>query len=126
MEDARQRQFLEREQRLAEQAKQERDEFLRIIQKQKEVEEQEKRIEEEKKDVLKKHSQQLRSQIQNNDEKGKQDRLDYLEEGRKIRQKIDEERRKIEAIKQKKLGELNTLNIPEKYTAELAKKKIAF
>jgi len=39
MEEARQRQFLEREQRLAEQAKQERDEFLRIIHKQKEVEE---------------------------------------------------------------------------------------
>lgn len=99
MEDARQRQFLEREQRLAEQAKQERDEFLRIIQKQKEVEEQERRIEEEKKEVLKKHSHQLRSQIHTNDEKSKQDRLDYLEEGRKIRQKIDEERRKIEAIK---------------------------
>ncbi len=99
MEDARQRQFLERETRLAEQAKQERDEFLRIIQKQKEVEEQERRIEEEKKEVLKKHSQQLRTQIHTNDEKSKQDRLDYLEEGRKIRQKIDEERRKIEAIK---------------------------
>jgi hypothetical protein len=41
----------------------------------------------------------LRSQIQQNDDKSKQERLDYLEEGRKIRQKIDEERRKIEAIK---------------------------
>lgn len=76
--------------------------------------------------MLKKHSQQLRTQIQVNDEKSKQDRLDYLEEGRKVRQKIDEERRKIEAIKMKKLNELNELNIPEKYTAELAKKKIAF
>ena len=57
------------------------------------------RIEEEKKEVLKKHSQQLRTQIHTNDEKSKQDRLDYLEEGRKIRQKIDDERRKIEAIK---------------------------
>jgi len=99
MEDARQRQFLERETRLAEQAKQERDEFLNIIQKQKEIEEQERLIEEEKKEVLKKHSYQLRTQIQLNDEKSKQDRLDYLEEGRKVRQKIDEERRKIEAIK---------------------------
>jgi hypothetical protein len=99
MEEARQRQFLERESRLAEQAKQERDEFLRINHKQKEVEEQERRIEEEKKEVLKKHSYQLRSQITTNDEKTKQDRLDYLEEGRKIRHKIDEERTKIEAIK---------------------------
>jgi len=35
--------------------------------------------------------------------KGKQDRLDYLEEGKKVRQKIVDERKKIEAIKQKKL-----------------------
>lgn len=97
---------------------------MRIIHKQKEVEEQERRIEEEKKEILKKHSQQLRSQIQVNDEKGKQERMDYLEEGRKVRQKIEEEKRKIEAIKQKKLNELNNLEIPDKYKAELAKKKI--
>ena len=76
--------------------------------------------------MLKKHASQLRGQIQNNDEKSKQDRLDYLEEGKKVRQKIDEERRKIEAIKAKKLNELNGLAIPDKYTAELAKKKISF
>ena len=45
LEDARQNQFLERERRLAEQAKQERDEFMRIIKKQKEVEDEEKYIE---------------------------------------------------------------------------------
>jgi len=94
---------MDREKRLAEQAKQERDEFLRIIEKQREVQEQEKRIEEEKKELMKKHSQQLRGQISNNEEKGKQDRLDYLEEGKKVRQKIVDERKKIEAIKQKKL-----------------------
>jgi hypothetical protein len=48
---------MDRERRLAEQAKQERDEFMRIITKQKEVEEQERRIEEEKKEVLKRHAQ---------------------------------------------------------------------
>ena len=76
--------------------------------------------------MLVNHAQQLRTQIVNNDEKSKQERLDYLEEGRKVRQKIEEERRKIEAIKQKKLNELNNLNIPDKYKAELAKKKITF
>lgn len=76
--------------------------------------------------VMKKHSTQIRGQIQQNEEKSKQDRLDYLEEGKKVRQKIDDERKKIEAIKAKKLGQLNGLDIPEKYTAELAKKKIAF
>jgi hypothetical protein len=48
---------MDRERRLAEQAKQEGDEFMRIITKQKEVEEQERRIEEEKKEVLKRHAQ---------------------------------------------------------------------
>ena len=43
-----------------------------------------------------------------------------------MRQKIEEERRKIEAIKQKKLEDLQQLNIPDKYQAELARKKISF
>ncbi len=52
--------------------------------------------------------------------------MDFLEEGRAVRQKIDNDRSKIEAIKQKKLTALTGLDIKEKYTAELAKKKIAF
>jgi len=64
---------------------------------------------------LKKHSLQVRTQIQTNEEKTKQERLDYLEEGRKVRQKLDDERKKIEAIKAKKIQELKGLDIPEKY-----------
>ena len=124
LEEARQKQFLEKERRLAEQAKQERDEFLRIITKQKEVEEQERRIEEEKKNVLKGHAVGIRTQILQNEEHKKQDRLNYLEEGKLVRQKLEDERKKIERIKGKKLGELQGLSIPDKYQAELAKKKI--
>lgn len=115
---------MEMERRLAEQAKQERDEFLKIICKQKDQADQEKRIDEEKKHVLKNHSVQLRSQIQQNEEYKKQDRLDYLEEGRKIRSKIDDEKSKINTIKSKKLTQLQGLEIPDKYQAELARKKI--
>lgn len=60
MEEARQTQFLERERRLAEQAKQERDEFMRIIKKQKEVGEEERMIESSKKHVVKNHSEGIR------------------------------------------------------------------
>ena len=83
-------------------------------------------MEEEKKNMMIQHSVKLRTQITSNDEKAKQDRLDYLEEGRKVRQKIEEERRKIQAIKEKKISELDNLSIPDKYKAELAKKKISF
>jgi hypothetical protein len=60
LEEARQNQFLERERRLAEQAKQERDEFMRIIKKQKEVEEEERLIESQKKGVVKNHSEGIK------------------------------------------------------------------
>lgn len=85
MEAARQAQFAEKDQRLAEQAKQERDEFMRVIAKQREVEEQERRIAAQKKGALRDHAGQLRGQIVQNDEVKKQARLDYLEEGRKVR-----------------------------------------
>lgn len=124
MEEARQAQFTEKERRLAEQAKQERDEFLRIITTQKAVEEQERKIEEEKKNVLKTHSQQVRTQIQNNEEIKRQQRLDYLEEGRKVRQNLEAGRQKIETIKEKKLSALRGSGVEEKYTAELSRKKI--
>ncbi len=81
-------------------------------------------IEEEKKKILGNHSNQLRSQIQQNEEIKKQDRLDYLEEGRIVRQKLEAEKRKLEMIKQEKLHHLDQLGIAPKYKAELARKKI--
>lgn len=124
MEEAREVQFLEKERLLAEQAKQERDEFLRIVNEQKETAEKEKQIDDEKKNILYGHSKQLRSQIQQNNEVVKQDRLDYLEEGRLVRQKLESDRLKVEKIKYRKLNELKGLGIDEKYQADLAKKKI--
>lgn len=125
MEEARHQQFLDKERRLGEQAKQERDEFLRIIQSQKEQQELEKKLEEEKNGIMKKHAQQLRTQIFTNEDKDRQDKMDYLEEGRKIRQKIDDEKLRLENIRKKKLEGLKDLSIPDKYQAELARKKIA-
>jgi len=44
------------------------------------------------------HSKKIRTQISSNEANKKQDRLDYLEEGRKVREKIDNERSKIKDI----------------------------
>ena len=66
----------------------------------------------------------FRTQIQNNGDAKKQERLDYLEEGRKVRQRIEDERLKVEGIKAQKLGGLKDLGIADKYQADLSKKKI--
>jgi len=57
---SRKRQFLEKEIMLAQQAKAERDEFLRVIIKQKEDEENENKLSVQRHDVLKKHSTTIR------------------------------------------------------------------
>jgi hypothetical protein len=50
-----------------------------------------------------------------NGEVVKQNRLDYLEEGRKVRQRIEDERLKVERIKGEKLAGLGQIGIASKY-----------
>ena len=126
MEEARNRQFRENDARLAEQARAERDEFLRVIAKQKEEEENEKRLAQEKVEALRTHQKTIRAQIEKNEDTRKQQRLDYLEEGRKTREKITNEREKIKSIKDQKLAQIQGHGISEKYQAELQGKKISF
>lgn len=109
---------------LAQQAKAERDEFLRIIQKQKEQEDEERSLEQQRHGAFRNHAQTIRDQIGMNGEVRKQERLDYLEEGRKVRQRIEDERLKVERIKKSKLDGLVGLGIEGKYQADLAKKRI--
>jgi hypothetical protein len=121
---ARRKQFVEREVMLASQAKAERDEFLRIIQKQKEQEDEERSLEQQRHGAFRNHAQTIRDQIGMNGEVRKQERLDYLVEGRKVRQRIEDERLKVERIKKSKLDGLVGLGIEGKYQADLSKKRI--
>jgi len=112
---ARKRQFCEREEMLGQQAKLERDSFLRVIEEHKRAEEEERLIDEQKKMHLRNHADTIRSQIRDNAETGKQSRLDYLEEGRKVRQRLEDERLKVEGIKANKLNGLKDIGIEDKY-----------
>jgi len=122
--EARQLQSLEKERRLQEQAKQERDEFQVIIQNQKMERDLELKGEQERQSMIKTHAGQLKKQISINEEKKKQDKRTYLEEGKKIKDKLSNEKKLLEAVKEEKLNDLQAIGIPEKYQAELAKKKI--
>ena len=81
-------------------------------------------MEAEKQRQLRNHANVVRAQIAKNSSVKQQDRLDYLEEGKKVRQKLEDDRLKVEAIKQKKLQQIQDLGIEQKYQYELAKKKI--
>jgi len=117
-------QGLEKERRLQEQAKVERDEFQRIIQNQKIERELEEMMEEEKRRVINDHANQLKKQIAINEEKKMQSKRMSLEEGKKIKDKLYMEKMLLKNLKTKKIKELNSYDIPTKYTTELNKKRI--
>ena len=104
-------QFKNKEDRLAQEAREERDNYLHVIQCQKDDEEKERRIEDQRKNAFKNHQQSLLMQVDENVDKKKIVKLDYLEEGRKLRQKLADEILKIETIKTNKISQMENLNI---------------
>merc|ERR1712048_1323629 len=123
--EARKQQQAEKERRLGEQAKFERDEFEHIIEVQMQQEEAERQRQAEEKSMRVQHSQEIRAQIAAREEKALQERRDFLEEGNTVRATIGSERKKLEKIKGRKIDELKKAGVPEKYWAELARKKIS-
>ncbi|KAF4668479.1 hypothetical protein FOZ61_006321 [Perkinsus olseni] len=112
--EARRLQAEEKERRLAEQAMLEREEFERIVLVQMQQEEAERvRAEEERQQRLG-HCEELKKQIQAREEASLQARRDFLEEGNVIRAQIAAERRKLAAIKQRKIDKLKAAGVPEK------------
>ena len=83
-------------------------------------------MEEQKRLALLTHADKIRNQISDNENVKKQDRLDYLEEGRKVREKIENERQKIQQIQNAKINELKNHGIDKKYLYDLQKKTVSF
>jgi len=122
--EARRMQALEKELRLQEQARQDRDEFQRIIENQKIQRDLEEKMKQERQALIRQHAEELKKQILINEEKARQAKRTYLEEGKKIKDNLANEKRTLEHLKANKLVELISYGVPEKYTAELARKKI--
>lgn len=110
--------------RLQAEARAEREEFEAIVKKQITDAEAERSIEVNRGIKYNKYAVDLKVMIEDNSLKSRNDRNMYLDEGRKQRSMIAEEKAKLERIKQDKLSGLEKLEIPEKYLAELARKKV--
>ena len=74
LEESRKKQFADKETRLAEDAKKEREAFLIILNKQREEEENERRLADQKKQALKLHQECVQAQITHNIEVTKKNR----------------------------------------------------
>ena len=118
------RQKIQKRNQLAEQARQEQEEYERIIKNQLEEMEKEKRIEEERKRMRYENTKDLRKMIKLREEKEKLEEKEILEEGRKIRQTYDDWKRRMERIKQEKIQKLKDLNVEPIYIAYLERYKI--
>ena len=70
------------------------------------------------------HNEDIRKQIADNDESRQRNRQEFLEEGQKIRYAKTLEKKRLDAIKQRKLAELQRAGVPEKYLSELNQKKM--
>jgi hypothetical protein len=55
----------------------------------------------------------------------KEQRQKFLSEGGKLESRMQVEAAKIEAIKQKKLQEMEMIGVPDKYRTELMRHKVA-
>ncbi|MCO5559411.1 hypothetical protein L7F22_013010 [Adiantum nelumboides] len=121
---AREDQKLLKMKRLADQAKHEQAEFYRVIREQQEAV----RLLKEEEDKVRIRNHQNRDeilrQIQKHKEERERERKAELEYGEKIRLRSKAELEILESIKQRKLKELQKEGVPEKYQAELARKKV--
>jgi hypothetical protein len=121
---ANEQQKIDRELRLAEQAKIEKGEYNRIIEAQLKSQEDERRKQETRVKMRYDHNDELRRQIKIREELESQKRRECLDEGRKMKQKVLNIKDNIEKIKEQKLATLQSLNVQEKYVTPLVKYKL--
>ncbi|KAL3159958.1 Cilia- and flagella-associated protein 45 [Trebouxia sp. C0009 RCD-2024] len=108
----------------ADMARLEAQEFHRIVEENRHIEQQQLQKEMTAMQLREHHKEELRAQMAANEERQKRQHAEYLLEGEKTRQKLQAEKAFIEAVRQKKLAEMEAEGIPAKYRAELARKKM--
>ena len=104
---------------LAEKAKQEKEEYEKIVKNQLLEMEKERRIEEEKARKRYEYNLDLVKLIQDKEERDRLKGLEKIEEARKNKQMRDDWLRRMEKIKQEKIQKLKDMKIKPSYIADL-------
>lgn len=120
--EAREQQKQEKEYMLADQARFEQEEFERIIAVQKIAEEQERQKQIRERELRMKNASAVQKQVLEIEEARRKARREFIEEGNKLKMEKREREAQIEAIRLRKLQELERLEVPKQYRQELLKK----
>ncbi|XP_038649336.1 cilia- and flagella-associated protein 45 [Scyliorhinus canicula] len=110
---------------LAVQATKERQEFERVLKIQKEKIEKEKKEEDDKRYGRTKYASDLREQIVVRERKHIAERAAFFEEGKRLKEEAYQRRLRLDQIKRKKLEELRSVGLPEKYCLEIERRLAA-
>jgi hypothetical protein len=121
---AREAQRAEKSRRIAEQALQEREEYMRVLDWQGAAAAADKAKQEAAASAAAQHRQDIQAQMAAKEREKAEARVRYLSEGKIFQNQNERDRIKLEKLKQEKLELMDQMGIPQRYRAELAKKKI--
>uniref|UniRef100_UPI00398EFB67 cilia- and flagella-associated protein 45-like n=1 Tax=Pristiophorus japonicus TaxID=55135 RepID=UPI00398EFB67 len=107
---------------LAVQGTKERQEFERVLKVQTEQIEKEMKEEADKRSGRTKYAVNLREQIQEKEQKHIEERAAFFEEGKRLKEEALQRRLRLDQIKRKKLDELRSVGLPEKYCREVERR----
>lgn len=124
MTEAREEQARFKQARMADQAMKEREEYYRVLDWQRAQMEADQRKEREKAQKRMEHREALLNQIDEHENAKVEARQKFLEEGQILSAQLQNEHRRLQSLKSEKLTHLRRAGVPEKYRAELSKKKL--
>ncbi|RMB93932.1 hypothetical protein DUI87_29668 [Hirundo rustica rustica] len=115
-------QVAQKEQYLAMQVEQDRQEFQRVLKAHQEQLEREKLEREQRELRQRAHAQYLRQQIQELQQQRERERAAVIEEGRQQEQELRQRRQRLAQLRQQKLQEFRATGIPDKYRAHVERR----
>ncbi|XP_032898527.1 cilia- and flagella-associated protein 45-like [Amblyraja radiata] len=122
LKESRSTQIQQKQHFLAVQANKERQEFERVLKVQKEQMEKEQMEEDDKRHGRTRFATDLREQIREKEQKHIAERAAFFEEGKRLKEEAHQRRVRLDQVKQKKLDELRSVGLPEKYCHQIERR----
>nr|XP_033778969.1 cilia- and flagella-associated protein 45 [Geotrypetes seraphini] len=122
---SRRKQIAHKEHMMAVEAQRDRAQFYKLLKVQQEQIEKEKKEEEEKTALVIRHASELRQQVRENEQRHLLAQIALFEESKRLQEEARQRRVRLDELKKKKLEELRSAGLPEKYCSMVERKATA-